>query len=122
MRASPACGTSWRASAVPLRSSRATGAQSQPVEFRSRRKPMPAPSLPMWTSSSASRLAILGIAIMFAAIARAAETRIDPPAGAAPPPPGFVVAVLEVLVNREEQDEPIIALRDSAGRVFVAAA
>ena len=82
---------------------------------------MPVPLLPMWYSNSASRLAFLGIAIMFAAIARAAEPHMDPPAGAAPPP-DFILAVLEVTVNREQQDEPIIALRDGAGRVFVAAA
>ena len=44
---------------------------------------------------------------------------MDPPAGAAPPP-GFVLAILEVSVNREERDEPIVALRDGTGRVFVA--
>jgi len=82
---------------------------------------MPVPLLPMWYSNSASRLAFLGIAIMFAAIARAAEPHMDPPTGAAPPP-GFILAVLEVTVNRDQQDEPIIALRDGAGRVFVAAA
>jgi len=82
---------------------------------------MPVPLLPMWYSNSASRLAFLGIAIMFAAIARAAEPHMGPPAGAAPPP-GFVLTVLEVTVNHEQQDEAIIALRDGAGRVFVAAA
>lgn len=82
---------------------------------------MPVPLLPMWYSSSASRLAFLGYAIVFAAIARAAEPHMDPPGGAAPPP-GFVLAVLEVTLNSEQQDEPIIALRDAAGRVFVAAA
>jgi outer membrane usher protein len=75
----------------------------------------------MWYSNSASRLAFLGYAIVFAAIARAAEPRMEPPPGAIPPP-GFVLAILAVTVNREEQDEPIIALRDAAGRVFVAAA
>jgi outer membrane usher protein len=82
---------------------------------------MPARLLPMWSFNSASRLAFLGFAIMFAAIARAAEPHVDPPAGAALPP-GFALAVLDVTVNREQQDEPIIALRDGAGRVFVAAA
>ena len=82
---------------------------------------MPVPLLPMWYSNSASRLAFLGIAIMFAAIARAAEPHMGPPGGAAPPR-GFVLTVLEVTVNHEQQDEAIIALRDGAGRVFVAAA
>ncbi len=82
---------------------------------------MPVPLLPMWYSNSASQLVFLGIAIMFAAIARAAEPHMEPPAGAAPPP-GFVLTVLEVTVNHEQQDEAIVALRDGAGRVFVAAA
>ena len=46
---------------------------------------------------------------------------MNPPAGAAPLH-GFALAVLEVTVNREEQDEPTIALRDGAGRVLVTAA
>src|SRR5260370_40307335 len=75
----------------------------------------------MSDGNSASRLAFLVYAIMFAATVRAAEPHVDPPRGAAPPP-GFVLAVLEVTVNREQQDEPIIALRDGASRVFAAAA
>ena len=62
----------------------------------------------------------MGYAIMFATVAKAAEPRLGSPAGA--PPPGFVLAILEVTVNREEQDEPIVALRDGKGAVFVAAA
>ena len=75
----------------------------------------------MWYSNSASRLAFLGYAIVFAATARAAEPRIEPPAGAVPPQ-GFVLAILAVTINHEEKEEPIIALRDAAGRVLVAAA
>ena len=58
---------------------------------------------------------------MFAATASAAELRPEPPAGDVPPP-GFTVAILAVTINLEEQDEPVVALRDAAGRVFVAAA
>src|ERR1700682_5577371 len=93
----------------------------QPIGFGSRRKRMPVPLLPMWYSSSASRLAFLGYAIVFAAMARAPEPPMGPPPGTASPP-GFGLAVLEVTINQDEQDEPIIALRDAAGRVFVAAA
>lgn len=81
---------------------------------------MPVPSLPMWYSKSARRLAFLGYAIIFATISRAAEPRMDPPAVAGAPP-GFVLTVLEVTVNGEEQDEPIVALRDGKGGVFIAA-
>ncbi len=80
---------------------------------------MPGPLPPMWFSNNARRLAFLGYAIVFAAIARAAEPG-PPPAGGVPPP-GFVLAILGVTVNREEQDEPIVVLRDAAGRVLVAA-
>jgi len=82
---------------------------------------MPVPLLPMWYSSSASRLAFLGYAIVFAAMARATEPPMGPPPGTASLP-GFVLAVLKVAINQDEQDEPIIALRDAAGQVFVAAA
>jgi len=63
----------------------------------------------------------LGYAIIFATISTAAEPRMDPPAVAGVPS-GFVLTVLEVTVNREEQDEPIVALRDGKGGVLVAAA
>src|SRR6266851_4064065 len=117
----PAFGISCRVIAGRSRSSRATATLLRSIGFGSRRKPIPVPLLPMWHSNSASRLAFLVYAIMFAATVRAAEPHVDPPRGAAPPP-GFVLAVLEVTVNREQQDEPIIALRDGASRVFVAAA
>ncbi len=71
-------------------------------------------------SSSPSRLAIWGYALIFAAVARAAEPLTEP--ARASLPSGWVEAVLAVTVNREPQGEPIIALRDPAGRVFVAAA
>src|ERR1700736_4817771 len=108
MRASPAFGTSCRVSAARSRSSPATAIRLQQIKFGSRRKPTPALLLPMWYFNSASRLAFLGFAIVFATIAKAAEPHVDPPVGATPPP-GFSLAVLDVTVNHEQQDEPTIA-------------
>ena len=78
---------------------------------------MPDLSLPKSSLSSLSRLAFLGYAIMFATIAKAAEPGGVPSDAAQGS--SFVETILAVAVNRQQQDEPIIALRDRAGRVFV---
>jgi outer membrane usher protein len=57
---------------------------------------------------------------MFAAIATAAQPGTAPSNAAQAS--GFVETILGVTVNRQQEDEPIIALRDSAGRVFINAA
>src|SRR5438093_132198 len=81
---------------------------------------MPGPSLPMSYLSSLSRLALLAYALMFAAIATAAQPGAAPSSAAQTS--SFVETILGVTVNRQQEDEPIIALRDSAGRVFINAA
>ena len=55
-----------------------------------------------------------------AAFARAVDMPADP-RSIPLPPAGYTAAILMVTVNREAQDEPIVALRDEAGRVLVAA-
>ena len=60
---------------------------------------MPARLLPMWSFNSANRLAFMGFAIMFAAIARAAEPHVDPPVGATLPGIG---SAHSLLAAREE--------------------
>src|SRR5438552_1728206 len=90
------------------------------VESGSGRKATPVPSLPMSPSIRASPFILLGIAIVHAALSRAAEMPADP-GSFGPPPAGYVVAILAVTVNNQPQDEPVTTLRDDAGRVFVAA-
>lgn len=80
---------------------------------------MPGPSMQTWSSPGPNRLALLGYALMFAAVARAADP-VPGPAGS-PSSAGFVEAVLSVTVNREEQSDPVVTLRDPSGRIFVAA-
>ena len=76
----------------------------------------------MCWSTPASRLALAGILIVLSALSRAAEiaeTPADPTRSA--PPAGYVIALLEVTINRQPQEEPIVVLRDDKGRVHVAA-
>jgi len=71
----------------------------------------------MWCWTRANRRALAPIALSLAAVlpARANEVAFSAP-------PGFAVAVLAVTLNRQAQREPIVALRDARGAVFVAAA
>jgi len=71
----------------------------------------------MWCWTRASRRALAPIALSLVAVAVALPARADNAA-----PPGFAVAVLVVTLNRQPQREPIVALRDARGAVFVAAA
>ena len=68
------------------------------------------PFLPMSSSIRFSRW-LVGIIIVLAAFAGAAEMPADS-RSAAPPPPGYFIAILAVLVNSEAQDDSVVALRD----------
>ena len=71
----------------------------------------------MWCWTRASRRALAPIALSLVAAAVALPARADDAAA----PPGFAVAVLVVTLNRQPQREPIVALRDARGAVFVGA-
>ena len=79
---------------------------------------MPGLFPPMSSSIRGSRRALVAIAMMISALTRAAEMP-GADARSVAPPPGYVVAILAVTVNSEAQDEPVLALRDDAGRVLL---
>src|SRR6185369_5228366 len=117
MAARPASGTSCPASDAASWSRRCRGARSRPIACASTPTPTPASSLPMWCWTRASGRALAPIALSLVAAAVALPARADDAAA----PPGFAVAVLVVTLNRQPQREPIVALRDARGAVFVGA-